>query len=138
MRHKSITKSGPQQTGPTLSTPVSSPNTLLPSQASALITDFDLEQLTKRARSTWQKARLTGTGPPFVRLGRLVRYRASEVEAWLAARPSLRSTSEIPGRQVIPEASESVVLASTEAAEHGEPQIRPQPRRRGRPRKQAA
>jgi hypothetical protein len=32
------------------------------------LTDFDLERLTKRARSSWQKARLTGNGPPFVRL----------------------------------------------------------------------
>jgi predicted DNA-binding transcriptional regulator AlpA len=48
----------------------------------------------RRARSSWQKARLTGDRPKFIRLGRLVRYRASDVEAWLAARPSLRSTSE--------------------------------------------
>jgi predicted DNA-binding transcriptional regulator AlpA len=60
-----------------------------------LLSDFDLERLTGRARSSWQKARLTGDGPPFVRLGRLVRYRPSEFEAWLAAHPSLRSTSEV-------------------------------------------
>ena len=62
------------------------------------LTDFDLERLTQRARSSWQKARLTGTGPPFVRFGRLVRYRASVVEAWLAAHPSLRSTSDTTDR----------------------------------------
>ena len=59
-----------------------------------LLTDFDLERITGRARSTWQKARLTGDGPPFIRLGRLVRYRTSEFNAWLGACPSLRSTSE--------------------------------------------
>jgi hypothetical protein len=59
-----------------------------------LLTDFDLERVTGRARSTWQKARLTGDGPPFIRLGRLVRYRQSDFELWLAAHPSLRSTSE--------------------------------------------
>jgi predicted DNA-binding transcriptional regulator AlpA len=59
-----------------------------------LLTDFDLERLTGRARSSWQKARCSGEGQRFVRLGRLVRYRASDVEAWLAAHPSLRSTSE--------------------------------------------
>jgi hypothetical protein len=63
-----------------------------------LLTDFDLERLTGRARSSWQKARLTGDGPPFVRLGRLVRYRPSDFEAWLAARPRLRSTSETVDR----------------------------------------
>lgn len=62
------------------------------------LTDFDLERLTKRARSSWQKARLTGNGPPFVRFGRLVRYRASDVEAWLAAHPRLRSTSDTADR----------------------------------------
>jgi predicted DNA-binding transcriptional regulator AlpA len=59
-----------------------------------LLTDFDLERITDRARSTWQKARLMGTGPPFIRLGRLVRYRTSEFNAWLSAHPSLRSTSD--------------------------------------------
>ena len=59
-----------------------------------LLTDFDLERLTGRARSSWQKARLTGNSPKFIRLGRLVRYRLSDVEAWLAARPILRSTSD--------------------------------------------
>jgi predicted DNA-binding transcriptional regulator AlpA len=61
-----------------------------------LLTDHDLERLTGRSRSSWQKARLTGGGPPFIRLGRrLVRYRMSEFNAWLAACPSLRSTSDM-------------------------------------------
>lgn len=29
-----------------------------------LLTDFDLERLTGRARSSWQKDRLTGDSPP--------------------------------------------------------------------------
>jgi predicted DNA-binding transcriptional regulator AlpA len=59
-----------------------------------LLTDSDLENLTGRARSTWQKARLKGDGPPFIRIGRLIRYRPSEVRAWLDAHTSLRSTSD--------------------------------------------
>jgi predicted DNA-binding transcriptional regulator AlpA len=59
-----------------------------------LLSDFDLEAITGRARSTWQKARLTGDGPPFVKIGRLVRYRNSDVREWLAARPTRRSTSD--------------------------------------------
>jgi predicted DNA-binding transcriptional regulator AlpA len=91
MRHKSGTKSQQISPIPNTSEPISS----LPAASfDPLLTDFDLERRTQRARSTWQKARLTGTGPPFIRLGRLVRYRASIVEAWLAARPSLRSTSD--------------------------------------------
>ncbi len=34
----------------------------------------------KPALTTW---RSRGTGPPYVKVGRLVRYRASDVEAWL-------------------------------------------------------
>jgi predicted DNA-binding transcriptional regulator AlpA len=61
-----------------------------------LLSDRDVEKITGRARSTLQKDRVTGTGIPFIRLGRLVRYRQSDVTDYLAALPSLRSTSE-PG-----------------------------------------
>jgi predicted DNA-binding transcriptional regulator AlpA len=65
-----------------------SPTTIEP-----LLDDHELERITGRARSTWQKARLTGDGPPFIRLGRLVRYRRCDVERWLAAHASFKSTS---------------------------------------------
>ena len=61
-----------------------------------LLSDRDVEKITGRARSTLQKDRVTGTGIPFIRLGRLVRYRQSDVTDYLAALPSQRSTSE-PG-----------------------------------------
>jgi predicted DNA-binding transcriptional regulator AlpA len=61
-----------------------------------LLSDRDVEKITGRARSTLQKDRVAGTGIPFVRLGRLVRYRQSDVTAFLAALPSCRSTSESP------------------------------------------
>jgi predicted DNA-binding transcriptional regulator AlpA len=60
-----------------------------------LLSDRDVERITGRARSTLQKDRVTGVGIPFVRLGRLVRYRQSDVTTFLAALPSLRSTSEL-------------------------------------------
>jgi predicted DNA-binding transcriptional regulator AlpA len=63
-------------------------------QDDPLLTDYDLERLTQQARSTWQKRRLTGDGPPFVKIGRSVRYPSSGVKAWLAARPRLLSTSD--------------------------------------------
>lgn len=61
-----------------------------------LLSDRDVEKITGRARSTLQKDRVTGAGIPFIRLGRLVRYRQSDVTAYLAGLPSLPSTSE-PG-----------------------------------------
>jgi predicted DNA-binding transcriptional regulator AlpA len=66
----------------------------LPAVIDPLLDDRDLERLTGGKRSTWQKRRLSGNGPPFIKLGRLARYRQSEFSAWLAAIPSLRSTSD--------------------------------------------
>ena len=59
-----------------------------------LLSDRDVERITGRARSTLQKDRVSGTGIPFVRIGRLVRYRQSDIQAYLAALPARRSTSE--------------------------------------------
>jgi len=59
-----------------------------------LLSDHQVEKITGRARSTLQKDRVAGTGIPFVRIGRLVRYRQSAVAAYLDALPSRRSTSE--------------------------------------------
>jgi hypothetical protein len=59
-----------------------------------LLSDRDVARITGRARSTLQKDRVVGDGIPFVRVGRLVRYRPSDVNAYLSGLPSLRSTSE--------------------------------------------
>ena len=64
--------------------------------ADRLLDDREVADITGRARSTLQKDRLTGTGIKFVRIGRLVRYRQSDVSAYLAALPTLSSTSESP------------------------------------------
>jgi len=62
-----------------------------------LLSDRDVERITGRARSTLQKDRVIGTGIPFVRIGRLVRYRAADVAAYLDALRIYRSTSEANG-----------------------------------------
>jgi hypothetical protein len=59
-----------------------------------LIDDRDLARRIRRARSTLQKDRLAGKGVPFVRVGALVRYRESDVEAYIASLPVRHSTSE--------------------------------------------
>jgi predicted DNA-binding transcriptional regulator AlpA len=63
-----------------------------------LLSDREVSQITGRARSTLQKDRVSGTSIPFVRIGALVRYRESDVAAWLASLRTCRSTSE-PGAQ---------------------------------------
>ena len=60
-----------------------------------LLSDRDVEKITRRARSTLQKDRVAGIGIPFVRFGRLVRYRQSDVEGYLGSLTKLRSTSEV-------------------------------------------
>ena len=61
-----------------------------------LLTDRDLALITGRSRSTLQKDRVLGRGIPFIKIGRLVRYRESVVAATLDALPSRRSTSDNP------------------------------------------
>jgi len=62
--------------------------------ADRLIDDRELSAIIGRKRSTIQKDRLYGTGIPYVRIGRLVRYRLSDVNAYLAGLPTRHSTSE--------------------------------------------
>jgi predicted DNA-binding transcriptional regulator AlpA len=59
-----------------------------------LLSDRDVEKITGRAQSTLQKDRVAGKGIPFVRMGRLVRYRQSDVSAYVASLATYRSTSE--------------------------------------------
>jgi len=48
------------------------------------------------AASTLEKARVAGTGPRFLKLGRAVRYLSSELDTYLLAH-MVRSTSEPVG-----------------------------------------
>jgi excisionase family DNA binding protein len=63
-----------------------------------LFSDHEVANITGRSRSTLQKDRLVGGGIPFVRFGRMIRYRRSDVEQYLSALPSYASTSEVGGR----------------------------------------
>jgi hypothetical protein len=47
------------------------------------------------AESTLEKKRLTGDGPPFIKLGRVVVYDTRDLDDWLAARRAT-STSDHP------------------------------------------
>lgn len=57
----------------------------------SLLTTPDVERVTKIKRRTLERYRLLGQGPRFIRVGggvhaRLVRYRLSDVEAWIQQR----------------------------------------------------
>ncbi|MEK7752847.1 MAG: helix-turn-helix domain-containing protein [Acidobacteriota bacterium] len=49
------------------------------------LTDTELARRWRLSVSTLRKWRLRGGGPPFVRLGRAVRYDLRTLENWLAA-----------------------------------------------------
>ncbi|MEA5113352.1 MAG: hypothetical protein VB050_04930 [Geobacteraceae bacterium] len=53
-----------------------------------------VEQLTSQSASTLEQARLKGTGIPFVKIGRSVRYRLSDVSRFISELPVFRSTTE--------------------------------------------
>ena len=51
-----------------------------------LMTEAELAAELGVCRRTVTRWRVTRSGPPHVRLGRAIRYRAADVERWLAAR----------------------------------------------------
>lgn len=61
--------------------------------SSELLTVSEAARWAKVSESYLNKARLTGGGPRFVRLGRSIRYRVSDLEAW-AQGGAAGSTSE--------------------------------------------
>jgi len=60
-----------------------------------LLTPHEAADFLALSKSWLAKLRLTGDGPPYVKLKRQVRYRVSDLEAWLH-RQVRRSTSD-PG-----------------------------------------
>lgn len=57
------------------------------------LTESDLAERLHISPRTIQRQRLEGTGPKFVKAGRRVLYRLSDIEAWLKSR-TFGSTSE--------------------------------------------
>jgi excisionase family DNA binding protein len=49
-----------------------------------LLDQREAAQILKISVRTLERHRAAGTGPRFLRLGRLVRYRASDLEEWIA------------------------------------------------------
>ncbi len=60
-----------------------------------MLTTHEAARYLRLSKRTLERLRLTGTGPRFVRLGRSVRYRPPDLEAYVNARV-VSSTSEGP------------------------------------------
>jgi hypothetical protein len=58
-----------------------------------LLDTFQAADRTRLARATLAKLRVTGGGPPFVKLGAKVLYDSADLESWIAAQGKRRSTS---------------------------------------------
>lgn len=65
--------------------------------SSELLTVSEAARWAKVSESFLNKARLTGDGPSFVRLGRAVRYRPEDLEAWAAGSAAApKAGAEVP------------------------------------------
>jgi predicted DNA-binding transcriptional regulator AlpA len=60
-----------------------------------LLTVDQVSKIIGSTVSTLEKDRWEGGGPPYVKMGRLVRYRPADVRAWIAER--VRSSTSDPG-----------------------------------------
>lgn len=58
-----------------------------------ILTTPEAAAYVRLSKPTLDRLRLTGDGPAFVKVGRAVRYRTCDLDAWVATR-LLRSTSE--------------------------------------------
>jgi predicted DNA-binding transcriptional regulator AlpA len=58
-----------------------------------LLTQRQAAEMLALSERTLERFRVSGLGPKFVRMGKSVRYRLSDVEVWIASR-TVGSTSE--------------------------------------------
>ena len=56
-----------------------------------LLTQGELAQYLNKSEAWAERSRWDGSGPPYVKLGRHVRYRREAVEAWLEQQADKRS-----------------------------------------------
>ncbi len=59
-----------------------------------LMTQAQVKEITGLADSTLEQWRLKGKGPKFIKLGRLVRYRTSDLQAYIDGLQGFSSTTE--------------------------------------------
>jgi excisionase family DNA binding protein len=58
-----------------------------------LLTQGEAARLLRLSERTLERLRVSGSGPVYVKAGRLVRYREADLEEWIASRV-VNSTSE--------------------------------------------
>ena len=58
-----------------------------------LLSTADYGKLTRRKPQSIRRERMRGDGPPYIRLGRCVFYRATDIEEWFESK-KVRNTAE--------------------------------------------
>lgn len=69
-----------------------------PASKADLLTAKQVSERIQRPERTLERWRLTGEGPPFLRLGRRVAYRIADVERWLDGRTYASRAAELAQR----------------------------------------
>jgi hypothetical protein len=72
-----------------------------------LLTERDISKQLRVSLGSLRRWRMVRQGPPFIKVGLLVRYKPEDVEAWLSAQPT-------GGAQSQPKAANRAVVNVTE------------------------
>jgi Helix-turn-helix domain len=83
---------------------------------SELLTPKEAAGWLKLSEGWLEKARLTGGGPRFVRIGRSIRYRLGDLEAWVATKVAGSTSEYAPPRRFAEVSVRSIVVAKTSEA----------------------
>ena len=62
-----------------------------------LLTQKQLTEYLSKSEAWAERSRWDGSGPPYVKLGRHVRYRAEDIEAWIAGSLRTSTSDAVPG-----------------------------------------
>jgi excisionase family DNA binding protein len=65
-----------------------------PASQEAYFKPHEAAEYLRSSASTLAKKRLNGDGPAFVRIGRAIRYRRSDLDAWMSS--SIRTSTSEP------------------------------------------
>lgn len=60
-----------------------------------LLKQSEVAAIIRKSEAWLERARVVGGGPKFLKLGRNVLYRESDIMVWLEAQPCISSTSEL-------------------------------------------
>ncbi len=59
-----------------------------------LLNQKEAAEILKKSTAWMERSRWDGSGPPYIKIGRAVRYPSSALQAWINGHPLQTSTSE--------------------------------------------